>query len=379
MKKVGWFSALILLALTATLMFSISRGKSNLGGQTTKEYAIQHPASGSIQVFSNPQRSTTTLRSLAQQRGIGIGTAALMEPFQNDSTYREVLAREFNRLTPENAMKFGQLHPERDRYNFTKADALVTFAKAHQMQVHGHTLVWHQSMPDWLTQVEWTREELMDILHQHIYTVVAHYQGQLAAWDVVNEAVAGNGSLRDSIWLSRIGPEYIELAFRWAHEADPQARLFYNDHDGEGLGKKSDAIYELIKDLRQRNVPIHGVGFQMHKSIKNPPSIKQVAANIKRMGELGLEVQITEMDVQIHDGKGTTQQKLASQADVYREMMRVCLYAPNCTSLTTWGLADHHSWIPYFFKRPDSPLLFDESYRPKPAYNALVDVLKKAG
>lgn len=379
MKKVGWFSALILLALTATLMFSISRGKSNLGGQTTKEYAIQHPASGSIQVFSNPQRSTTTLRSLAQQRGIGIGTAALMEPFQNDSTYREVLAREFNRLTPENAMKFGQLHPERDRYNFTKADALVTFAKAHQMQVHGHTLVWHQSMPDWLTQVEWTRGELMDILHQHIYTVVAHYQGQLAAWDVVNEAVAGNGSLRDSIWLSRIGPEYIELAFRWAHEADPQARLFYNDHDGEGLGKKSDAIYELIKDLRQRNVPIHGVGFQMHKSIKNPPSIKQVAANIKRLGKLGLEVQITEMDVQIHDGKGTTQQRLASQADVYREMLRVCLDAPTCKSLTTWGLADHLSWIPHFYKRPDSPLLFDESYRPKPAYNALVDVLKKAG
>jgi len=379
MKKVGWFSALILLALTATLMFSISRGKSNLGGQTTKEYAIQHPASGSIQVFSNPQRSTTTLRSLAQQRGIGIGTAALMEPFQNDSTYREVLAREFNRLTPENAMKFGQLHPERDRYNFTKADALVTFAKAHQMQVHGHTLVWHQSMPDWLTQVEWTREELMDILHQHIYTVVAHYQGQLAAWDVVNEAVAGNGSLRDSIWLSRIGPEYIELAFRWAHEADPQARLFYNDHDGEGLGKKSDAIYELIKDLRQRNVPIHGVGFQMHKSIKNPPSIEQVAANIKRLGKLGLEVQITEMDVQIHDGKGTTQQRLASQADVYREMLRVCLDAPTCKSLTTWGLADHLSWIPHFYKRPDSPLLFDESYRPKPAYNALVDVLKKAG
>jgi endo-1,4-beta-xylanase len=378
MKKVGWFSALILLALTATLMFSISRGKSNLGGQTTKEYAIQHPASGSIQVFSNPQRSTTTLRSLAQQRGIGIGTAALMEPFQNDSTYREVLAREFNRLTPENAMKFGQLHPERDRYNFTKADALVTFAKAHQMQVHGHTLVWHQSMPDWLTQVEWTREELMDIMHQHIYTVVAHYQGQLAAWDVVNEAVAGNGSLRDSIWLSRIGPEYIELAFRWAHEADPQARLFYNDHDGEGLGKKSDAIYELIKDLRQRNVPIHGVGLQMHKSIKNPPSIEQVAANIKRLGKLGLEVQITEMDVQIHDGKGTTQQRLASQADVYREMLRVCLDAPTCKSLTTWGLADHLSWIPHFYKRPDSPLIFDESYRPKPAYDALVDVLKEA-
>jgi endo-1,4-beta-xylanase len=301
-----------------------------------------------------------------------------MEPFQNDSTYREVLAREFNRLTPENAMKFGQLHPERDRYNFTKADALVTFAKAHQMQVHSHTLVWYRSLPDWLTKGNWTREELMDILRQHIHTVVSRFRGEVASWDVVNEAVDKNGSLRDTIWLQVIGPNYIEMAFRWAHEADPQAQLFYNDHEGEELGKKSDGIYALVKELRQRNVPIHGVGFQMHKSIKNPPSIEQVAANIKRMGELGLEVQITEMDVQIHDGKGTTQQKLASQADVYREMMRVCLYAPNCTSLTTWGLADHHSWIPYFFKRPDSPLLFDESYRPKPAYDALVDVLKEA-
>jgi endo-1,4-beta-xylanase len=379
MKKASLFGALILVVLAATLTVFVSRFEFQIRDWTTKEYDTQPLALHQAQLSSSTQSANMTLRSLAEKWGMGIGTAVQMKPFRNDSTYREVLASEFNRVTPENAMKFGQLHPERDRYNFTKADALVTFAKAHQMQVHGHTLVWHQSMPDWLTQVEWTRGELMDILHQHIYTVVAHYQGQLAAWDVVNEAVAGNGSLRDSIWLSRIGPEYIELAFRWAHEADPQARLFYNDHDGEGLGKKSDAIYELIKDLRQRNVPIHGVGFQMHKSIKNPPSIKQVAANIKRLGKLGLEVQITEMDVQIHDGKGTTQQRLASQADVYREMLRVCLDAPTCKSLTTWGLADHLSWIPHFYKRPDSPLLFDESYRPKPAYNALVDVLKKAG
>jgi endo-1,4-beta-xylanase len=378
MKKVSLFGALILVVLAATLTVFVSRFEFQIRDWTTKEYDTQPLALHQAQLSSSTQSANMTLRSLAEKWGMGIGTAVQMKPFRNDSTYREVLASEFNRVTPENAMKFGRLHPERSRYEFADADALVTFAKANQMQVHGHTLVWHQSMPDWLTQVEWTREELMDILHQHIYTVVAHYQGQLAAWDVVNEAVAGNGSLRDSIWLSRIGSEYIELAFRWAHEADPQARLFYNDHDGEGLGKKSDGIYALVKELRQRNVPIHGVGFQMHKSIKNPPSIEQVAANIKRLGELGLEVQITEMDVQIHDGIGTTQQKLASQADVYREMMRVCLDAPNCKSLTTWGLADHHSWIPYFFKRPDSPLLFDESYRPKPAYDALVDVLKEA-
>ena len=343
------FGVLMLLALVATLMFSLS-------GST--------------------QPATTSLRSLAQKQGIGLGTAVLMEPFRNDSTYRTVLAREFNILTPEYDMKFQPLHPERDRYDFGAADALVTFAKANQMQVRGHTLVWHESLPDWLTKGEWTREELMDILRQHIYTVVGHYRGQLVAWDVVNEAVAGKNSLRDTIWQRVIGPEYIEMAFRWAHEADPQARLFYNDYGGEELGEKSDAIYALVKDLRQRNVPIHGIGLQMHRSIKNPPNPEAVAANIKRLGELGLEVQITEMDVKIADGTGTMEQRLAAQADVYRNMMRVCLAHQKCTAFVLWGVNDRYSWIPRYLKQPDSPLIFDESSRPKPAYNALMQVLK---
>ncbi|NEQ67764.1 MAG: endo-1,4-beta-xylanase, partial [Symploca sp. SIO2D2] len=252
----------------------------------------------------------------------------------------------------------------------------VTFAKTNQMQVQGHTLVWHQSLPSWLAEAEWTREEVLELMRQHIYTVVGHYRGQVESWDVVNEAISHNGKMRDSVFLNNIGPEYIEMAFRWAHEADPQARLFYNDHDAEELGKKSDAIYELVKNLLERNVPIHGVGFQMHTSLKRPPNPQKVAANIQRLGELGLEVWITEMDVQIYDGKGTREEKLAAQAEVYRDILRVCLDAPNCKSFATWGFSDKYSWIPYFFDRPDSPLLFDESYRPKPAYNALVEELQ---
>ncbi len=378
MKKIGLFSTLVLLALGASLIFSIFKPEFNLGGQITQADAIQSPLPSKNQVSSSRNRANNTLRSLAQQRGIGIGAAVLAEPLRNDSTYREVLAHEFNLMTPENAMKFKSLHPERDRYNFTDAEVLVNFAKANQMQVHGHTLVWYRNLPDWLTNQEWTREELINILRQHIYTVVGHYRGQIASWDVVNEAVNNDGSLRDTIWLQTIGLEYIEMAFRWAHEVDPEAHLFYNDYRGEELDRKSDAIYALVKDLRQRNVPIHGVGLQMHTSIKNPYNPEKVAANIKRLGELGLEVRITEMDVQIYKGKGTTEEKLASQAKVYRDMLRVCLDAPNCKALTTWGLADHFSWIPYFFKRPDSPLIFDESYRPKPAYDALVEVLKGA-
>ena len=217
----------------------------------------------------------------------------------------------------------------------------------------------------------------MTILRQHIYMVVDRYRGQLVAWDVVNEAIADNASLRDTIWLKGIGSEYIEMAFRWAHEADPQVRLFYNDYGGEDLGKKSDAIYALVKDLRQRDVPIHGIGLQMHISINNPPKPEAVAANIKRLGELGLEVQITEMDVRIHGGTGTKEEKLAAQANLYRDMLKVCLNAPNCKAFVTWGFTDKHSWIPSHFGHPDSPLIFDELFRPKPTYGALMEGLTK--
>ncbi len=345
-SKIG---ALMLLMLAATLMFSLS---------------------GSTQ-------PADTLRSLAQKRGIGMGTAVAIKALQNNPTYRQVLVREFNMVTPENVMKFQPIHPERDRYHFAPADALVAFAQANQMQVRGHTLVWHRQLPDWLTKGKWTREELMTILRQHIYTVVDRYRGQLVAWDVVNEAIADNASLRDTIWLKGIGSEYIEMAFRWAHEADPQAHLFYNDYGGEDLGKKSDAIYALVKDLRQRDVPIHGIGLQMHISINNPPKPEAVAANIKRLGELGLEVQITEMDVRIHGGTGTREEKLAAQANLYRDMLKVCLNAPNCKAFVTWGFTDKHSWIPSHFGHPDSPLIFDELFHPKPTYGALMEGLTK--
>ncbi|AOW99869.1 hypothetical protein BJP34_10770 [Moorena producens PAL-8-15-08-1] len=324
--------------------------------------------------------NNSNLRSLAQKRKLAIGTGVSMEPLRNDPSYREVLMREYNIVTPTYIMKFEALQPQRHQYNFEAADNFVAIAKANQMQVRGHNLVWHHSVPWWLTHGQWTQEELIHILRQHIHTVVGHYRGQLAAWDVVNEAVADQDSAgqrkRDTIWSLGIGPEYVELAFRWAHEADPTVPLFYNDYAGEGLGAKSDAIYAMVKQLRQRDVPIHGIGFQMHISIQNPPKPEDIAANMKRLGELGLQVQVTEMDVKIHDGSGTQEERVAAQTQVYRDILQVCLEAPNCTAFLTWEFADHHSWIPDFFGKPDSPLPFDESYRPKAAYHGMVEVLK---
>lgn len=317
----------------------------------------------------------SSLRSLAQNRGIWIGAAVGVGPLRDDPSYRDVLAREFNILTPENAMKFEPLYPNRDRYNFVDADAVVAFAKANGMQVRGHTLVWHRRISRWLTEGNFTCDELMTILREHIHAVVGHFRGQIIAWDVVNEAVADDGSQGSTFWLRGIGPDYIDLAFRWAHEADPQARLFYNDYGGEGLGRKSDAIYTLVQGLLQRGVPIHGVGLQMHIGLGSSPKPRDVAVSMNRLAALGLGVHITEMDVQIQNGTGTTEERLAAQARIYGDMLRVCLSAQNCKAFVLWGVTDRYSWIPQFTGHPDAPLIFDESYGPKPACNALMDVL----
>ena len=347
-------------------------------GNLSSVYEINKATFESNSIASEPKlnNQNLTLRSLAERKGFGIGAAARIELFAEDSIYPEILAREFNVLATENAMKFGRLHPERDRYDFTVADQLVDFSIANQMEVRGHVLLWYRHIPEWITEGEWTREELITILRDHIHTVVSRYQGRVAVWDVVNEAIEHDGTLRDTFWLREIGPEYIAMAFRWAHEADPQARLFYNDYSAEELNPKSEAIYNLVKELRQQGVPIHGVGLQMHKGINKPPKPEKVAANMQRINQLGLEVQITEMDVQIYEGKGTKEEKLTAQAEIYQTMLEVCLAAEKCTGFVVWGIADDQSWIPHVFNRPDSPLLFDKNYRPKYAYYRLIDTLR---
>lgn len=319
--------------------------------------------------------TATSLRSLAETRGISIGAAVELEPFYNDARYRQVLAREFNTLVPENAFKFQFLHPNRDRYDFSHVDRLVEFAKAHKMQVRGSPLVWHYAQPDWLNQGQFTREELLGILRTHIQEVVGRYRGQVFAWDVVNEALNRDGSLRDTIWLRHIGPEYIDLAFRWAHEADPNARLFYSDYGNDELGRKSNAMYTMVAGLLQRGVPIDGVGLQTHKRLGYAPRLNLLSENIQRLEKLGLEVQFTELDITIQDGTGSQEQRFMEQAQTYRSLLQTCLAFRSCTAFITWGFTDRYTWLGSLTGQLEAPLLFDESYRPKPAYYALKDVL----
>ena len=325
-----------------------------------------------------PADGEPTLARLASARHFDLGAAVQGELLLGDSAYASAVARDFTMVSTENALKFGPLRPSPERYDFTEADAIVRFAESHALRVRGHTLVWKRQLPAWLTGGTYMRNELITILREHIQTVVGRYRGRVAAWDVVNEALRDSlgrdgDDLRPTIWLKGIGPEYIDLAFHFAHEADPGALLFYNESRAEGMGARSDATYALGWRLRQRGVPVHGVGLQMHTSLKAPPDTAALGENMRRLAALGLQVHITEMDVRTDSVPGSRADILAAQADVYRQVLATCLSVPACTALVTWGVGDRYTW-----RFPDTPLLLDQEFQPKPAHAALLEVLRTA-
>ena len=230
------------------------------------------------------------LRTSATARGFFIGAAIDMNAFRNDTAYLQTVQREFNMIVAENSMKMDALRPTQTSFNFADSDALMDFATANGMALRGHVLIWHNQIPNWLRNGNFTREQVIEIMRNHILTVVGRYRGRIPAWDVVNEAVSdNNGQLRtDSFWFQRLGIDYIRLAFEFAHEADPDARLYYNDYEAEGSGAKSDAVFNLVSGLVNQGVPIHGVGWQMHKI--NPFRISSAnTSNAQRIANLGLE------------------------------------------------------------------------------------------
>jgi endo-1,4-beta-xylanase len=314
-----------------------------------------------------------TLREMAQARGFYIGAAVAM-PFLDDKVYQATLKNQFNICVAENAFKMESLRPSRDRFDFSTADKLAEFAQTNHLRLRGHTLIWHSRNPWWLTQRQWTREEGLRIMEEHITTVMRHFQGKVYAWDVVNEAVSDQapwGVRPDSIWTKIVGPDYVEKAFEFARRADPQAALYYNDYGAEGAGPKADAVFQLLKKLKSKNL-VDGVGWQSHFE-SGWKADQGHAANAGRLAKLGLEISITELDFRFT--LPSTPEKLATQAKSYRSMLRFCLSQPNIKAMVLWGFTDKSSWIPYFFKGQGDALIFDRDYRPKPAYDALTDVL----
>ncbi|NIY93733.1 endo-1,4-beta-xylanase [Vibrio diazotrophicus] len=316
-----------------------------------------------------------SLKSLAEQSNIHIG-AALETRHLKEPNFAKTFSSQFNQLTPENEMKWVNIHPQRDRFDFSKGDELVNFAQQHSMQVKGHTLVWHNQNPDWLTQKQWTVPELEKVLEEHIKTVVGHYKGKVKYWDVVNESFNENGSYRETLWYQVLGERYLELAFKFAHEADPDAMLFYNDYNNEGMGAKSNAIYRKVKSMVEEGVPIHGVGFQLHLMGEHSLNEQDITRNIDRLKHLGLKIHFTEIDVRIRDN--ASHFALDTQARIFSRLMDMAIYYPEVDMYTTWGVTDKYSWVPGWFTGYGRALMFDENYQPKQAFKAVYSSLLAA-
>jgi len=300
---------------------------------------------------------TQTLRQLAGAAGIGFGTA-INVGLLDDPTYAGIATAQFDSVTAENAMKWQEIEPTRGTYDWTAADRLVDFAIANGQTVRGHTLIWHNQTPTWLdgAAVAMTDAEFAALVKKHVQDEVGHFKGKIWQWDVVNEALDDGGALRDTIFRQRLGDDYIAQVFTWAHEADPDALLFYNDYGLENGGAKTDDVLTMAKDLKARGVPIDGVGFQAHYDTAYgvPSSLPDV---LKRFTDAGLKVAITEMDVR---GKADA----ATVSKYYTTSINACRATAGCLSFTVWGISDKDSWIPQSFPGETPYCLYGAAYHP---------------
>jgi len=300
-----------------------------------------------------------------------------------------LLLREFNSITPENDLKIGPIHPTEKQYNWSNADALIGFAQRNNLRVRGHNLVWHYpaQTPAWIFEDngrEATKELVLQRLKEHIFTVVGRYRGKIYAWDVANEVISDRRDeyLRNSDWYRICGEDYIIKAFQWAHEADPNALLFYNDYD-EINPVKREKIFRLVKSLKEAGVPIHGLGLQGHWAI-NEPSRGQLDSTLSRFAELGVQLQITELDISVYPKEHNARERKPEDANTaftpqreqaQLEKYKMCFelfrkYRNHITSVTFWNLSDKYSWLDNFpvQNRKDYPLLFDTGLNRKKVY-----------
>ncbi|MDN3297625.1 endo-1,4-beta-xylanase [Streptomyces ficellus] len=313
------------------------------------------------------------LRELAAAKGVYYGTAVTASKLSG--AYASLAGGQFGSITPGNEMKWGSVEPARGSYDWSGADAVVDFAEAHGQQVRGHTLVWHSQLPGWVSGGSWTADALRTVMTGHIATEAGRYQGRIDHWDVVNEPFDEDGTRRPSVFQTVIGDGYIEDALRAARAADPAAKLYLNDYNIEGVNAKSDAMYELVKSLKARGVPLDGVGLQAHLIVGQVPAT--LRANLQRFADLGVDVAITELDIRMP--LPATDAKLAQQKADYKAVTQACLAVARCAGVTVWGFTDADSWIPDVFPGQGAATPYDEGLRPKPAYFGIAEALGWSG
>ncbi len=304
------------------------------------------------------------LRVLAKAKGLEVGTAVRGDQAKRNRAYRQTIAAQFSTVTPENEMKWEAIEPAQGEFEFGPADAIVERAREAKQKIRGHTLVWHFQLPGWVRELG--PRGLEDALREHIGRVVRHYKDDVSVWDVVNEPVADDGGLRPSVFARRLGPGFIALAFRLAHQADPDAKLYLNEIGAEGINAKSNRFYDIVGRLKRDGVPIDGVGFQVHSNIEGLP--RDFVDNMRRFAALGLDIAITEADVGLK--LPPSAQDLEAQARIYEQIVGACLTV-SCTSLTFWGFTDSRSWISETQAGMGAATLLDEKLQPKPAFGAV--------
>ncbi|TCN00732.1 endo-1,4-beta-xylanase [Paenibacillus sp. BK033] len=303
------------------------------------------------------------------------------------ASQKDVLTAHYNSLTAENDMKFERVHPSEEAYTFEAADKIADFAAANGMKLRGHTLVWHNQTPDWVFEAPGgepaDRETLLARMKSHIDTVVGRYKGIIYCWDVVNEVIEDKSGvwLRESKWLNLAGENFIAKAFEYAHAADPNALLFYNDYN-ECNPEKRDKIIRLVQSLQAKQVPIHGIGLQGHWNL-NGPSLAEIREAIERYAATGLKLQVTELDISVfdHDDKRTdltepSADMLERQAERYGQVFELFReYKEVITAVTFWGAADDYTWLDNFpvRGRKNWPFVFDGKHEPKASFWKITD------
>ncbi len=315
-----------------------------------------------------------------------VGVAVSPRALKTDEA--ALILQEFNSMTPENAMKMGPVHPKENEYNWEGADSIAAFAKRNNLKLRGHTLCWHNQAPNWFFKDAAgnpvSKEVLLQRLKDHITMVVKRYKGIIYAWDVVNEVISDKGDeyFRPSEFYKICGEDFVAKAFQYAHEADPDALLFYNDYN-EINAVKREKIFKLVKGLKDAGVPIHGLGLQGHWAL-NEPTEQQLDSTMSRFAELGLKLQVTELDISVYPKEHNarerkssdydttyTAEREAKQVEVYKMCFKIFRkYKHVLSGITFWNISDRHSWLDNFpvRGRKDYPLLFDKDLKPKKAY-----------
>jgi len=326
--------------------------------------------------------------TLAGSASFHIGSAIEPSLMQTNSAYANIVNSEFNSITGESAMKFDKIEYAQNSFDFSEGDWLVNYAQQHKYRVHGHTLIWQDALPNWVLNFQGDSSAWENIFKTYITTVVSHYKGKVASWDVVNEAIRDdNGQLNDadlipgdpesgSVWCQHLGQDYIARAFQYAHTADPDALLFYNDFGNDNGGwndQKLDALINLVTGIKKRGIQIDGIGIQMHINLTTSNS--NITSTLQKMAATGLKIHISELDIAVNPNNDPsmvfTDSIATLQSNKYQfiaETYRAVIPVEQQYGITMWEFSDANSWIPLTYNRKDWPLPFDANYKKKPAY-----------